>query len=106
MQINFAELINMALPWLTSALMGIVVAGITEAVKAIRSIPINQGQRSRILTFVGIVAMVANLAKMVFTGEFDNPAVVQSYAELIVKAAITWLGAHASYHGLIKEPSE
>lgn len=70
---------------------------ITEGVKRIPQIPINEGQKNRLRSLAGVLSAVAVIAEGYSVNQSLRPDDVQGVLLALLALAATWFGAHQTH---------
>ena len=80
--------------------ISVVILFVTQGVKSVQAIPINEGQKVRIRAFVGVATFVLTALIAWLDGNLESVLSPQMI-EVIVATGASWLIAHLGYKNLL-----
>lgn len=82
--------------------VSVVVLYATQGIKKIQAIPINDGQKIRIRTFVGVLTFVLTLVGAWVNGNLSS-AITPDMIQIGVGTGISWLISHLAYKSFLNK---
>ncbi len=90
---------------IVTAVVGIVVALLTQGVKKINAIPISEGQTARIRTVAVVLSFAGTFAATWANGDLASANFTQ-YLAVVAQSVVAYFFAHTTYKSVIKDPNK
>lgn len=82
----------------TTAISGVIVTLITEGLKKIPGIPVNDGEKAKIRTIVVILSLVCGVVVSYLDGSLATSGAVAP----LVDSVTSWIYSTVFYHGAVR----